>query len=98
MTRMHKFWKKVYFLAVAKCKEAHMQEHHNDTKCPGCKEWMSITGLKHEHKHEYREPEDPGQLSYYASTCGQCNTTTKWTPDIAPFLVRLDENNEPISD
>lgn len=85
------FWRWVYRLAKLKFREAHLSRIHNDIKCPGCKEWFSITGMDNKHTHE-REPNSGLSIC----TCGQCGTKSYWSAHIAPFPVRVDESGMPI--
>ena len=88
MSRL-KFWGAVLEYATKHFKEAHLDEHHNDIKCPQCNEWFSVSGLKY--KHEHREDLEFNR-DLYVAECGQCGYISLWNMSIAPFPVLVDSN------
>ena len=85
------FWEKLYLLSEKKYKEAHINKHHNDIKCPNCKMWFSVSGIKYNHKHL------PENDLFIPVQCGQCGEISNWSPNIAPVLIRVDNSGNPIA-
>ena len=89
-TLKHRLASWVLHKAKSIIKEEHLKVHRNDIRCPNCKEWFSISGEEHKHYVETN-----GCL--YLCTCGKCNHTSHWNPNIAPALILCDEKGMPIS-
>lgn len=86
-----RFWKWLYLLAEKKSRETHLHRHHNDLKCPRCRMWFSVSGLKYNHK--FADVHSP----FIRVTCGQCGKVSNWSSAIAPVLVEVDDNGNPIA-
>ena len=84
------FWRWVYLLAEKKSKQIHLKRHGNDIKCPRCKEWFSVSGLKY--NHTFGQEND----LFIVVRCGQCGCVSNWSPNIAPVLVRVDNDGNPV--
>lgn len=87
---MLRFWKYIYLKAEKKCKNTHLDIYHTDMKCPTCKIWFSVSGLRYNHT---RLP-DTGDIIHVE--CGQCNTVSNWSSGIAPVLIRVDDKGIPV--
>lgn len=85
-----RFWRWVYLLAERKSKRIHLERHRNDMKCPRCKMWFSISGLKYNHTF------GPENDKFIVVQCGQCGCVSNWHPSIAPVLIRVDNDGNPI--
>jgi len=70
----------------------HLKRTGTDIKCPSCNEWFSVSGVKYKHKKRFYDPVNMNELSYYVCSCGQCGHESKWTGDLAPFLVLLQDD------
>jgi predicted Zn finger-like uncharacterized protein len=84
------FWRWVYLLAEKKSKEIHLDRHHNDIKCPRCKMWFSVSGLKYNHQFGLENE------LFIQVKCGQCGEVSNWSPNIAPVLIRVDDKGIPV--
>ena len=61
------------------------RQHGADIRCPGCKEWFSVSGIKY--KHTYVEDIQWG----CKVKCGQCGEVSNWNLVAAPVPLRCDE-------
>jgi hypothetical protein len=52
--------------------------------------WFSISGIKYKHKHLQEND------LFISVQCGQCGEISNWSPHIAPVLIRVDDNGNPI--
>lgn len=85
-----KFWIWLYKYSKKIVKEKSMNKYRSDIKCPNCKEWFSISGVEHEHKH-ISEPE----FGFHVK-CGKCGHESYWNAVAAPVLLRCDEKGTPL--
>lgn len=86
---MQKLWVFLYKLSKRKLKDAHMKKFRSDIKCPQCKRWFSETSIFHKHEH-VSEPTFGFHLK-----CGACEGESFWNAEIAPVLIRCNENGIP---
>jgi len=61
---MLKFWKWLRAFSEQKIRDAHMQIHHSETRCPHCNTWSSLMDSP------TRFEEIAG--GFYRQSCGQC--------------------------
>lgn len=71
-------------------KEEYRKVQGTDIVCPNCNTWFSISSESFKHYTGY-------ERGLYKSTCGKCNHTSFWNPDIAPVLILCDEQGYPIN-
>ena len=88
----YEIMKWLYIRAEKLFRAAHLEKYGNDIKCDGCNEWFSVSGIKYNHTNKYDEHKD-----VFICQCGQCGNISRWSPSIAPFLVRVDDLGNPIS-
>jgi len=88
-----KYYAKLYKWAYKKYRDTHLSMFYNDIKCPGCNEWMCISGINHKHSSIEPQPEWGSHIH-----CGQCGTDTYWNLCIAPFAVRCNSKGIPFPD
>lgn len=82
----------MYRKSKSAIKDIHLSIHHNDIKCPNCKEWFSISGLDHKHKDDYDK-----EKGIYICECGKCGNVSFWNPNIFPFLCLCDDKGIPLT-
>lgn len=85
-----KFWKWLYRLSRRKIMECHLEKHHNDIKCPNCRQWFSISGVDDKHEH-VAEPEWG-----FSVKCGGCGHISHWNAVAAPVLLLSNEAGTPL--
>lgn len=88
---MYKFWKWLFKLSRDRFKEAHLDRHKNDIKCPNCNEWFSISGVDYKHEHL-----DPINDECSTVKCGKCKHISNWNLCVAPCPILADERGYPI--
>ena len=82
------FLKRVIKKLETHFRKIHLLRLNVDMQCPNCKEWFSVSGIKHKHSTE-RKPEQ----DFTVCACGQCGFKSNWSAN----LIRVDENGLPIS-
>lgn len=87
---MDKLWRWLFKYSRKRIKRSHIEKHHNDIKCPNCKEWFSISGI--EYKHSTISQPDFG----FHVKCGKCEHESYWNAVAAPVMLLCDKNGSPL--
>lgn len=67
-----KFWKWLYLYAEKKIRKTHMEKYKTDIKCPKCKTWHAVSGIRYNHEVLVDTKQE------FITKCGQCETVTEW--------------------
>jgi hypothetical protein len=85
-----KLTKWLYLKLKKQVRENHLKRHHNDIKCPNCKQWFSVTGVEGKH-----EREDVGDWGVKCK-CGGCGYISHWNIVAFPFPALSDDKGTPL--